>query len=161
MFTFRESRRYGRNPAYQTVYIGTPFIRGPGSSSPYNTSKEQGGANHALLADKAFVLEPEKYGFINQTEIVIPAAATATDQLILPQPTGLRVHLLIINTSATQTIYVAFGQVATVLSGIPILAGNNLFYDNFVPQDEVHVTANGGLAQMTLVYSIVKPFAVN
>ena len=76
-----------------------------------------------------------------------------TDQLVLPSPTTKRVYLLIQNTHATQNLYVNFGANASVNSGIRIIAGGNYELTQFIPQDDIHIIADGINTTGVLVYS--------
>lgn len=73
---------------------------------------------------------------------VIPIVfAAAGDQLVLPRPKVRRALLSIINTLAANPINFAFGRQADNVSGVPIPAAGNVFFDNAVPQNDVHVFA--------------------
>ena len=65
--------------------------------------------------------------------------AGAGDQLVLPRPKVRRVLLSIVNTLAANPINFAFGRPADNVSGVPIPAAGNAFFDNAVPQNDVHV----------------------
>lgn len=75
---------------------------------------------------------------------------TASVQIIPANP--LRTFLLIQNKSAS-SMYLSFGQSATVFNGIEIVAGGNATYDggatggSFAPGDSVHVL--GAAANLT------------
>lgn len=76
------------------------------------------------------------YGDADVLSIVFAAAG---DQLVLPRPKVRRALLSVINTLVANPINVAFGRQADNVSGVPIPAAGNIFFDNAVPQNDVHV----------------------
>jgi hypothetical protein len=65
--------------------------------------------------------------------------AAAGNLLILQRPRGFRALLTIVNTLAANPINFAFNRAADNVSGIPIPAAGNAFFDTAVPQGEVNV----------------------
>lgn len=66
-----------------------------------------------------------------------------TDKLVLVSPSTKRVYLLIQNTHPTQNLYVNFGAEASVNAGIRIIPGGNYELTQFIPQDDIHIIADG------------------
>lgn len=82
---------------------------------------------------------PGQYGDM----IVIPVNIVAgTDLLALPRPTKTRIHLLIQNTLAANVLYYTFDNPASTINGIQIQPGGNAFYDQVVPQNDLHLFAS-------------------
>lgn len=100
----------------------------------------------------AFPIRDElKYG--NFTNLTI-SAELASARVLLKPPTGTRrTFFAIFNTHATQTIFLAFGQDATAVNGIPIFAGGGIGLDAVVPQDDIYVIGSGAATVGVLVYS--------
>lgn len=91
----------------------------------------------------------------------IPLSVGAADQAVLAQATRKRVYLYLINTHATQRLFVTFGTTATVLLGVPLEANLGFFEWLFtVPQNEVHLIANGAATTGVLIYSELDPEAL-
>ena len=82
---------------------------------------------------------PAQYGD-GQLQLVVYAAAG--NQLVLPRPSsGQRVLLIIVNDIAGFNIRVNFDTPANVTVGLPIPPGGNLFFDNVIAQNDIHVFA--------------------
>ena len=80
---------------------------------------------------------PCMYG---NAQVITPLFAGAGDLLVLPRPaTGQRVFLLIVNNLAASVANVNFDNVASAAIGIQIQPGGNLFMDQFVPQNDIHI----------------------
>ncbi|MHB8674550.1 MAG: hypothetical protein ACYDAK_12860 [Candidatus Limnocylindrales bacterium] len=80
---------------------------------------------------------PAQFG---NAQIITPVFAAAGDQLVLPRPaTGQRVFLLIVNNLAASVANVNFDNIASAAIGIQIQPGGNLFMDQFVPQNDIHI----------------------
>lgn len=80
---------------------------------------------------------PSMYG---NAQVITPVWAVAGDILVLPRPTtGQRVFLLIVNNLAASVANVNFDNVASAAIGIQIQPGGNLFMDQFVPQNDIHI----------------------
>ena len=89
----------------------------------------------------AAVYDPSR--FVDGTPLVFTFGG-AGDQLVLQRPTkGQRVFLLIVNDLAAGVIRVNWDSPASATVGIPIGVGGNLFMDETVFQNDVHVFAPG------------------
>jgi hypothetical protein len=105
---------------------------------------------HPLLTEPAMaVSNVEHSGFVNVSPFITAAIATQT-QLLLRQPTTRRIHLVIQNNDATFSMLVYFGSAG---QGITLNAGQSLFYDVFVPQDDVYIAGLSAAMLGTLAYS--------
>jgi hypothetical protein len=83
------------------------------------------------------VVDPSRSGDAIQLNLT----ANIASRLVLPRQAGKRLLLAIVNTDLANKIYVKFGSAASSTSGRPINPGGDVFYDSFVPQDEVHIAA--------------------
>ncbi|MDW8259017.1 MAG: hypothetical protein RML32_06205 [Gammaproteobacteria bacterium] len=73
--------------------------------------------------------------------------------LLAPPPNSRRAFLFVVNTHATNILFMNLGNEASTLD-IPILPANGAIgFDNFVPQDDVYLVANGAGTTAVLVYS--------
>lgn len=72
------------------------------------------------------------------------------DSLVLSRPSGTRVFMLIYNANAAN-LYFAFDQQANA-SSLPIPPGGNLFFDNAVPQNDVHLFYIGANVAVPILY---------
>jgi multisubunit Na+/H+ antiporter MnhC subunit len=82
------------------------------------------------------------------------------DALILQRATNKRVYLFVINTHATQRLFLTHGTVATATLGVPLEA--NLGWWEWiypVPQADVHVIANGASTTGVVTYGEMDPAA--
>lgn len=61
------------------------------------------------------------------------------DLFVLERPKNTRIFLTIVNTLAANPINFAFGRAADNVSGIPIPAAGNVFFDTAVPQNDLHI----------------------
>ena len=103
-----------------------------GTAAPVSMSPAQ-----AAVAQALATYVPGMYG---NAQVITPNFAVAGDQLILPRPaTGTRTFLLIVNNLAASVVNVNFDNVASAAIGIQIQPGGNLFMDQFVPQNDVHI----------------------
>jgi len=82
-------------------------------------------------------LEKQKYGDVTNVNFTVGV----TDTVILLRPSTTRIHLIIQNTHATQVLTYAFDRNSNI--GVVLTAGASAFYDIFVPQGDVHISANG------------------
>lgn len=97
-----------------------------------------------------------KYGAFNNSTLSIGVAS----QLILPRPQGqgIRTFLIVVNTHATQNMFLAFGAQATLTLGLPIFANGGFFgMDVTCAQDDLYMIANGALTTGVLVYCNKSP----
>jgi hypothetical protein len=83
-------------------------------------------------------LERQKYGDLTN----INFSAGVADAVFLLRPVTTRIHLLIQNTHATQVLSVAFDRNSAGGVGFVLTAGASVFYDIYVPQGDVHISAN-------------------
>ena len=71
-----------------------------------------------------------------------------------PPPDTRRVYLLVVNTSALNLLYVAFGQDATTTIGVPVMLNFGFWeFEMVVPQDDIYLIAAGASTTGVLVYS--------
>lgn len=95
---------------------------------------------------------PMLYGSFNNLALNIGLV----DQLVLTIPPGdaERIYLMVINTHPLQNMFVSFQVAATLTLGMPILANFGFWEFNIVvPQDDVHIIANGAGTTGVLVFS--------
>ena len=91
----------------------------------------------------------------------IPLNVGLVEQTVLQQATRKRVYLFMINTHATQRLFITYGTVATAGNGVPLEADLGFFEHLFtVPQDDIHVIANGAATTGVLVYAELDPEAL-
>jgi hypothetical protein len=143
MYTFRDSRRVGRHPVYQTPPYNAALIRGPGPTSPLDQSHSEGGHDYSHEA-KVLNLDMQQYGYSQTQQFLF----NNNNQLILPRPTSLRIFLLLQNNSLTGNILYNFGAVASAQAGISIVPGGNLLLDKYVDQGDLNVYGNANTSCM-------------
>lgn len=91
----------------------------------------------------------------------IPLNVGLAEQTVLMRATRKRVYLFMINTHATQRLFVTYGTTATALLGVPLEADLGFFEHLFtVPQNDIHVIANGAATTGVLVYAELDPEAL-
>jgi hypothetical protein len=95
------------------------------------------------------VTDGQKYGSVTN----LSGSGTTADQLVLARSSSTRVFLAIQNNDTTNNLFVAFGGSATTGSGIKIAPGQTLFFDAFIPQDDIHVVADAGTPAFVVFYS--------
>lgn len=89
---------------------------------------------------QAPVFEPSRYGLFNNNTLNIGLVST----LVLLHPATTRVFLFIVNTHATQNLFVNFGANADAFIGVPIVAGFGFMgFDTVVPQDDIYLVGSG------------------
>jgi hypothetical protein len=90
----------------------------------------------------------------------IPLLVGTADQLVLPQATNKRVYLFIINTHGAQDLFVNFGNAASLTASTPIRNGDGFFeWLMVVPQQDIHLIANGANTTGVLIYGELGPNA--
>lgn len=94
-------------------------------------------------------INPLVFGSFSTQQLLIGLA----DQIVLYQPPTKRIYLLIQNTHATQNLYIAFGTASAVNSGIRIPPGGNYELNTTIPQDDIHLIADGINTTGVLIYS--------
>lgn len=93
--------------------------------------------------------DPMRYIDVSSIALSIGVA----DQMVLQRPANKRVYLYINNTHATQRLFVTFGTESTALLGVPIEANLGWFEWIYpVPQNDVHLIANGAATTAVLMY---------
>lgn len=93
-----------------------------------------------------------KYSYFINSSLSIGAASTRV--LLSPKVNSRRVYLFLVNSHAAQTMFVAFGQDATILAGIPIQPNFGFVeYNIVVPQDDIFVIASGAATTGMMAYS--------
>jgi hypothetical protein len=95
------------------------------------------------------VTDGQKYGSVTN----LSGVGSVADQLVLAKASSTRVFLAVQNNDTVQNLFVAFGGVATAGSGVKIAPGQTLFFDAFVPQDDIHIVADGGTPAFVVFYS--------
>lgn len=114
----------------------------PGQSVPLNSSSNYDLTRFVWLqGTKVF-----GYGVASIKIVDAPAGAN-----------NYRQYLSIRNDSATETLYVDFGQDATLLSGIALLPGEVIAYDAVIPQDDLYVIGSGAGNVSVLYGNITLP----
>lgn len=86
------------------------------------------------------IADASKYGYCNNFVINVGLASVR----VLPAPTTRRNFLFMVNTHATQVLFLRFAGDSNALIGVPIAAaGGFIGFDTFVPQDDVYLIGNG------------------
>ena len=94
------------------------------------------------------VFNPLHYGsFVNQ-QISIGVLS----ELILIRPPTRRTFLFIQNTHAIQNLFIAFGTPSTLLLGARIGPNGSWTFDSAIPQDDIHIIADGAATTGVIVY---------
>lgn len=130
---FRRSRAYGNTAAFVP-----PLVLPQEGSNP---TQGTGGFGSGYTGDPgslpaARITEPQKY---SETVISTVLSAAALNSVVLQQPATTRVFLCVQNLDAAVDLWLNFGAVAAVNRGIKVLPGGSVFYDAFVPQDEINM----------------------
>lgn len=100
--------------------------------------------------DNAPVVEEFRYTLFNNQALNIGIAS----QLVLRAPATRRTFLLIVNTHATQTMFLRFGAASDAIIGLPIQPLFGFFgLDTVVAQDDIHLVGNGAATTGVLIYS--------
>lgn len=102
-------------------------------------------------AAPAAVTDSLKYGSFNNVILNVGLVS----QLVLPQPQAgsVRTFLLIVNTHATQSLFVRFGAQSDALIGLVLLpVGGAIGLDAVVSQDDIHIIGNGAATTGVLIY---------
>ena len=97
-----------------------------------------------------------QYGSFNNVALSVGLA----NQLILPQPPGdsIRIFLLIVNTHATQNLFLRFQAEADAIIGLPILFNFGFVgFDTVVPNDDLNIIANGAATTGVMIYGNKSP----
>ena len=95
---------------------------------------------------------PGQYGDMAQATLVL---AAGVDALALTRPKNTRVLMIVYNPTAAN-LFFAFDQVASAGS-LPIAPGGNLFFDNAVPQNDLHLFSVPGGAIPVLYMNVDLP----
>lgn len=98
------------------------------------------------------IIQRMNYGNFNNISLSIGL----TDSLVLNIPPGgaRRIYLFIVNTHPAQNMFLTFQVGSNSTLGIPILFNFGFIeYNIVVPQDDVHIVANGAATTGVLVYS--------
>jgi len=122
-------------------YDAEPAYQGPPRTKRTVRAYQYTGAT--VPPDSVSQFDLSRFVWLNGTKVFSYAAAS---QKIVDAPAGeniYRQYLSIRNDSATQTLYVDFGQDASLLSGIALLPGEVIAYDAVIPQDDVYVFGSG------------------
>lgn len=92
------------------------------------------------------------YGNFNNVALSIGAASVRV--LDKPQAQTRRTYLFIVNTHASQNLFLAFGQDASAIIGVPLLFNFGFMeFNNVVPQDAVYLLGAGAATTGVLLYS--------
>lgn len=155
-YSFRESRRYCRNPPYQTPKTGVPFARLV--SSPLHLAGRMAAVDYSGL-DKVLNLDLMKYGV--NAKINNPTVGAA-DSVVLQRTTTFRTWLVIQNPSTNANpIFVNLDSpaaVGAVGAGFEVVPGESFFNDLFIPQGVIHVASPAGAQRIALGYCNSPPF---
>lgn len=98
------------------------------------------------------VSDAHHYAVMNGDLVVAVGLANVN---VLQQPDGVRNLLIIRNSSATQNLYVSFGNQASVNSTIRLVPNAIILFDASVPQDDVNVVADAAGGQVSIAYSTI------
>ena len=90
---------------------------------------------------------PGNYADMQQQQVSL---IDGVDKLVLSRSRSVRIFLLIFNPNAAN-LYFAWDQVAST-SSIPIPPGGNLFFDNAVPQNDLHLFYAGANVNIPIQY---------
>lgn len=93
---------------------------------------------------------PGQYGDMQQLQV---ALIDGVDKLVLSRSHNTRIFLLVFNPNAA-SLYFGWDQVAGT-SSIPIPPGGNLFFDQAVPQNDLHLFYAGANVNVPIQYMVV------
>jgi hypothetical protein len=98
------------------------------------------------------IFDKTKYGYVNIVSFTL--ATAGVDVLALNRPSQLRVFLLILNSvGSAGVINVGFDVPALGPGGsITLPAGGMMFFDEFVPQNDIHISCNTATSFVGLTY---------
>lgn len=92
------------------------------------------------------------YGNFNNVALSIGVASVRV--LDKPQANTRRTYLFLVNTHASQNLFLAFGQDSSTLVGVPLLFNFGFMeFNNVVPQDAVYLLGAGAATTGVLLYS--------
>ena len=114
---------------------------------PYRTKLEEGMSPDQARVIPQATFVPGRYG--DMAQILVTLAANV-DLLALSRPKNTRI-LLIVYNSAAANLFIAFDQAANAGS-LPIPPGGNLFLDNAVPQNDIHLFYAAGATTVPIYY---------
>lgn len=163
----RPGIRYGQLTPGQIAALPPSWLQRLPDRAQILPADVERGVPELLMADP--VLPPVPRGEFAPTDAVLPMvyARFATielsvgiaDAVALQYPPGdaHRVYLLIVNTHPLQRMFINF-QTPALTTSLPILE-NFGFYElnNVVPQDEIHLIANGAATTGVLVFGNKSP----
>lgn len=98
------------------------------------------------------VFELHRYAKLNG-EILFPCSTVSG--LAAAAPTTYRNMLLLRNTDATDTIFVAFGSDATLQSVLALEPGVQVLFDTVVPQDDIFAIASANAPILAVAFSTI------
>lgn len=157
---FQQTRSYGvpsgftppfYNPAIEVKSHGAGFVDNPNAfqAPPLNFSGQTAGEN-SEGSSISVVAESSRFGELNN----LPFTIGTTAVIILPASSTRRLYLFVMNTHATNILYLQFGQQANVVAGVPLGANGGYFlFDAFAPQNDVWLIANGVGTTGILMYA--------
>jgi hypothetical protein len=82
------------------------------------------------------VADQARFGDMQTLPVTVTAAGNVA---ALDRPSFRRVLLIVNNLLVGNTINFAFDRAADAVTGVPIIAGGNVFFDNAVPQGQLNV----------------------
>lgn len=126
-----------------------PFI-GPMGSAPSGDLTPQ--TNPAPFRQPAAIPFRDELRYGSAKSLPFSIGIAPTRVLLAPPPNTRRTLLLIVNTHATQLVFIGFGDVANA-NLTPINPANGaLGFDHVVPQDDIWLLANGAATSCVLTF---------
>jgi hypothetical protein len=81
-------------------------------------------------------------------------AVNVASIIVMPQPSARR-NILLIRNSGTTNIFLSFGQDASANSVLKLASGQQVLFDEVVPQDDVYAFSDVAAGQVTAVQGTV------
>ena len=116
---------------------------------PDNLSRPGGSVSASSSLE---IYELHRYAKLNGTLTFATSVASA---LVVAAPTTFRNMLLLRNTDATDTIYVNFGNDASLTSILALEPGIQILFDTVVPQDDIFAIASANTPVLAVAFSTI------
>lgn len=92
--------------------------------------------------------------YCNFNNLPLSVGVASSRVLLAPRVNTRRTYLMVVNSHAAQTFFIAFGQDSTATLGVPIQPNFGfLEYNVVVPQDDIFLIGSGAATTGMLVYS--------
>lgn len=101
-------------------------------------------------ASSVDIIQSNKYGQVIHNPLNIQVISS----LILRSSSSRRTFLSISNSHPTNSMFVRFGADSDITSGQQLFPnGGTMFFDDFIPQDDIYIIANGANTNGLMMYS--------